>query len=1486
MVDAPATSHNGSEQSALVDFFYCPQCTYPRPVGTDGVCVCVCSDAMGSDTTLFDPFEDKYRDADVICMAGHHPVPFGKLVSACQTSRLPYCAEHAPRDPEPFFCETCDFLRPAVARYIDEKGNPTPVCAYCNIAPDHDESDPAKRRWAIGREYAPALCRSNVLPTHEVSEDCIVAIAQPSSSSHADPKLLQEGASNDLRCICMDCIEDLYLKGDSDDQSDSADSLEQVPDEAFAGLADQIRSLSMQSATEVTHDLSGFPEDFKNKAMLSRGYPATAGNIDMDRVVQEFRGRDNPKAFLVKNDIGRKQGGRKGAASKPVIVNNPAPAVVTFGNGTMHDAFGTIGGKGKPPFDVTYIDNTQTPHIRLRLPNVNRGPDKTQVEAFIYSNSLEMCCDPEDHASLACLSMQVGPDVAAQDLSDDAYNDESTGIPAALAADELWYTQAIINSSRPTGPPEQQQSGLSASRFSVLPEDTDMSGNDVPPHQPKAIQPMSTETRSKVKFSGVSAQDLERIFEGAQDTERWLKFSDAEKIVWWLSQPYYEMHIYTRIASASIDAAKGFVGFFRAIMKMSLDHGSYWFYRLEANSTKKFSAREFPIKDLPVPRWMVNSWRVSYTKDNVAIPGTEQAVGWTNFRVPVVASSPDDQMFQYLLGIMREREQHQRLIEGSRITSEKRIVVKFMNFQGGHSGRFLAKMFLEGYDPMLTPTKLPAFDSRITIEVTIGNKNVTLVGATCEDYFKTGSHIIACLRIVGANIKPEEIQEDTDYHGQIGLIEDEIPTSRMIRGLRACSTPKKSNKGVDVGFLLGFTEPKVTDPGCLDKEYGKTPSMRKAFSEVLDRMTLDQYQKKAAESITRSPTGVTALWGPPGTGKTTTNVAMAEGLAQGGKTVAYVVPSNAARDVALRSFLKVTRLRPDQIVRYTGAFQGGPPAIDEEGPEQHAQEVQDDLNDLWELYQQRETTSGGDDLTRYGFSQQLDNFIMSAASNPAANPEVHKKAKEYLQKKTEYSEAKSKGIDKKLIKSLRKDLARLQATLTEDYFKNRVRIFFLTESQCAADPIYMHAKVQCILLDEAGMSTIPGLAVPLGVFKETLEALILSGDHRQQPPTVVSKLTNEFGNLLTNSLIQQLYERDDPRIYMLRNSYRLVAEIGDWNSRRFYNGRLNSMNPGDAKLYSTMNAAIATNAPFFVAKHRLSRRFAVDVSDNDLNHREVFSDSMNSRSQVNDFEAEFLVRFVVGLLQFRVTDDTTQCTILPSDFMIITPYSGQRSLIKMKLANAHRQGIRGQDNATLLSIPVLTTAASQAGEGKIVLISLVANHPGEPKKLGFITNPTQLNVETSRAREFLVFFGNFKGWCNLIRGRDQMFVNANNQGKLGDFINLINELYHRNQIIDCDDVCESLEGTMVQDSTFVSTLAPQKPQEDEDNKKRKVGPDTNLPKHAGGKFAQVDLVSAAAPVDEQPAKKKKKKNNRGGKKTGQGGGQGSGQGGGQGGQGD
>ncbi|EOD49186.1 putative peroxisomal proliferator-activated receptor a-interacting complex 285 kda protein [Neofusicoccum parvum UCRNP2] len=465
---------------------------------------------------------------------------------------------------------------------------------------------------------------------------------------------------------------------------------------------------------------------------------------------------------------------------------------------------------------------------------------------------------------------------------------------------------------------------------------------------------------------------------------------------------------------------------------------------------------------------------------------------------------------------MREREQYELIVRDGWLLGSLKASMKFRPFPGV-PGQCLVCIW--GCNAASIPTKLPSLESRILISSVFDEEGTasSFSGVVCEDLLNTKAHVLACVR----GDSSLTIDEDAVYPGFILQVDEEVPASRLLLGLQKCSELKNAD-GVDVANALAIREPTVKNPGCLSTEFRSTPEMRQRYRGVTQRadIQLSKREKGTVEGVAHSSTGLYAICGSPGTGKTHISCVVTEGLAQCGKSTAYVTPTSDARDEAMKMFLGITNLAQDQIVRFVGDYKHGPRGFGQD----HQPEDRDLVNDVWELYERREQSDEDDTLGKYDFHVQLDKYIAAILQDDTHV--LFNDAKVYDSEKHELWLARLLGSDRAVVKALRDKLDRLRThKFAESYLQSRCKVIFLADSQAAAENVVRYVKVQCLVIDEAGMFTAPRMAVPLGVFKDGLELLVLAGDPKQKPLPISSSKTNEFAPLLETSVLQRLHEK-------------------------------------------------------------------------------------------------------------------------------------------------------------------------------------------------------------------------------------------------------------------------------------------------------------------------------------------------------------------------
>lgn len=246
-----------------------------------------------------------------------------------------------------------------------------------------------------------------------------------------------------------------------------------------------------------------------------------------------------------------------------------------------------------------------------------------------------------------------------------------------------------------------------------------------------------------------------------------------------------------------------------------------------------------------------------------------------------------------------------------------------------------------------------------------------------------------------------------------------------------------------------------------------------------------------------------------------------------------------------------------------------------------------------------------------------------------------------------------------------------------------------------------------VLMDEATQASEPSALVPI---TRGCRQLVLVGDHKQLPPTVISKVAEDGG--LGRSLFERLIECG-LEAHMLTTQYRMHPTIREYPSARFYDGRLDDgcsseqRPPAAGFLWPDWDHPVA-----FVP---------IDGS-------EIVDEESSSKSNLD--EAAKVLSIVNDLL---AAGDLT-----PSDIGVITPYNGQVRL----LVDLFEQAGGREEGGPYEGLEIKSVDGYQGREKEIIVFSAVrANDAGE---IGFLKDRRRLNVALTRAKRGLIVLGNAK----------------------------------------------------------------------------------------------------------------------------------------------
>ena len=251
----------------------------------------------------------------------------------------------------------------------------------------------------------------------------------------------------------------------------------------------------------------------------------------------------------------------------------------------------------------------------------------------------------------------------------------------------------------------------------------------------------------------------------------------------------------------------------------------------------------------------------------------------------------------------------------------------------------------------------------------------------------------------------------------------------------------------------------------------------------------------------------------------------------------------------------------------------------------------------------------------------------------------------------------------------------------------------------AAGGILRKLTFDTVLMDEAAQSTEPVTLIP--IVRGGVRRVILVGDHRQLPPTVICRTAAVEG--LEKSLFDRLVVLG-VRPHMLNTQYRMHPAIVRYPSDAFYDGQLGT-------------GIDASDRPPPRGFDWPSMDFPVafcNVAGTEQKH---------GNSYANLAETCKIESVLEGLL--RAGD------LQPNDIGIISPYSGQVSNV--------RQRLRGTGPNCFHLVEVASVDGFQGREKELIIVSTTrANEGGD---LGFVKDLRRMNVALTRARRGIIVVG-------------------------------------------------------------------------------------------------------------------------------------------------
>ncbi|HII50697.1 MAG TPA: AAA family ATPase [Candidatus Poseidoniaceae archaeon] len=502
------------------------------------------------------------------------------------------------------------------------------------------------------------------------------------------------------------------------------------------------------------------------------------------------------------------------------------------------------------------------------------------------------------------------------------------------------------------------------------------------------------------------------------------------------------------------------------------------------------------------------------------------------------------------------------------------------------------------------------------------------------------------IRVV-VNEKPKDVKKG---RWRIDKGANRIAHDRMHEALIAFHSTESTGGTPLRDLILGSLHDPATSAARAPEISGKKQHVQTQINPALN-----ESQQNAVEQSLGSRLNL--IQGPPGTGKTFTAVHLLKQLAHMGKgPILACAESNVAVDNLLEGLIDIG-VRAVRI--------GKPVKV-------------------------RETLR--------------NNTLDALAEQHPLQEEIEyiKQQNDELRKNLASLKGKEKGLTHRDIKNNFKDIRNLEHDVIASLLDSAEVICSTTIG--AGHHVLGDRKFPIVLIDEATQASEPSALVPI---IRGCRQLILVGDHKQLPPTVISEKAEKGG--LNQSLFERLNKCGIPA-HMLTTQYRMHPVIREFPSARFYDNRLeDGCSANDRPTPAGLLWPDWDNPLAFIP----------------IEGSELQEEDGSSRS--NYAEAAKVLSVVKGLLE---TGDLTA-----REIGVITPYNGQVRVLSDLFQQAGGREIGGPFNG----LEIKSVDGYQGREKEVIVFSTVrANESGE---VGFLSDRRRLNVALTRAKRGLIIIG-------------------------------------------------------------------------------------------------------------------------------------------------
>lgn len=508
---------------------------------------------------------------------------------------------------------------------------------------------------------------------------------------------------------------------------------------------------------------------------------------------------------------------------------------------------------------------------------------------------------------------------------------------------------------------------------------------------------------------------------------------------------------------------------------------------------------------------------------------------------------------------------------------------------------------------------------------------------------------------------------------RVDLYVNDITFQRMLDALDHFKKPKNDQRHLKK-LILGKEDPRF----------------REVKEVNIKNEDLNKSQIKAVKKSLEAE-DIFLIHGPPGTGKTTTLIEVIEQHIDSSNKVLATAASNVAVDNMVEFLTK----RGRKAVRI-----GHPARITEtlrEHSLDHLASKKSKYNRAQEL--REKATSLDDEQDKYTFPSGRhrrglgNNAIKNLARKNKGSRGIHPKKIKSMAKWIKLQEEIGKLIEK---------AKKLEDEVVDEIIEG-ADVVCATNSTSGSE-LLSDREFDVAVIDEATQATEPSCLIPMTHSSK----VIMAGDHKQLPPTILNQKAEEEG--LKETLFERMVDiYGDKMKEMLTIQYRMNVEIMGFSNRKFYDRELKA-----AKSVATHQLNSEIENKNNLIKKVCNPNQVVTFLDTSGEYRE--RSRKNSTSKENKGEANLVRKIVNQLLDLGLH---------PREIGVISPYDDQTDLLSRKI---NTKGVE-----------IKTVDGFQGREKEVIVVSFVRSN--DMRNIGFLKELRRLNVSLTRARKKLILVG-------------------------------------------------------------------------------------------------------------------------------------------------